>query len=117
MNLKDYLRKTGLTAFQFACEADISPTVISKILTGKQSDMYLSLAIRIQRATRGLVMPSDLISESAINHKMRTGSTTYSGNSKAAAGVENRNRDDKVKKKNHGHESKKINVGRFHTVL
>lgn len=70
MKLYDYLREEKMTAFDLAVMADVSPTIISKILSGT-GDLWLSIAMRISIATGGKVQPQEMISHETVMRKVK----------------------------------------------
>ena len=58
MKLKEYLEKNNITTYEFADIVNVTPTTIYNILKGK--DTYLSLALRIQEATKRKVKCHEL---------------------------------------------------------
>ena len=65
MKLKDYIEMEDMTVAQFSRRVKVTPRSISRILN-LEHDISLSLAIRIQRATRNKVKVEELISEQII---------------------------------------------------
>lgn len=67
MKLIEYLTDIGITPAVFAKKANISAPTIYNVLKGK--DIYLSIALRIEKATKRKVKCRELISESRIKKK------------------------------------------------
>lgn len=65
MKLKEYIEQEDMTVAQFSRRVKVTPRSISRILD-LGFDISLSLAIRIQRATRNKVKVEELISEKVI---------------------------------------------------
>lgn len=80
MNLKEYLDETGCTLTKFAKRANMSVQTIRNILDGK--DMYLSIASKIEVATKGNVTCQDLIAN--LSKKDLTNKALESSNSSQA---------------------------------
>jgi DNA-binding transcriptional regulator YdaS (Cro superfamily) len=65
MKLREYLNEHGTPISVFARRAGVSEATIHNILDGNK-DLYLSVALRIQKATKGQVTCEDLISEEIV---------------------------------------------------
>jgi DNA-binding XRE family transcriptional regulator len=60
MRLKTYLEMKGMPQGFFARVVEVSPAMISYLLSGKK-DPGLKLAMRIKKATKGKVCPEDFL--------------------------------------------------------
>ena len=61
MKLSEYLEHRGISARKFAEKAKISPPTIRNAIKGK--DIWLSTALKIEKASEGKVKCKDLIDE------------------------------------------------------
>jgi DNA-binding transcriptional regulator YdaS (Cro superfamily) len=61
MKLKQYLDKYGTPISAFARRAEISQVVVNDIVKEKKQDLYLSVALRIEDTTEGMVTCRELI--------------------------------------------------------
>lgn len=62
MKLKQYLQEEDISAAKFARRIQVSSVKVGSILK-EDSDSMLSIALRIQKETKGKVKPSDLLPE------------------------------------------------------
>ena len=69
MKLQDFLDETGITAGTLARKASIAPTTIYGVLKGKE--IYLSMAMKIERATKRKVKCQDLANEQLVGTRRR----------------------------------------------
>jgi predicted transcriptional regulator len=61
MNLREYFEETGTSVVNFAKKAGVSKLTIHNLLGGR--DVRMSIAVKIQRATKGKVKCEDLYEE------------------------------------------------------
>ncbi len=62
MKLKEYIEQEDMTVAQFSRKVKVTPASIHRILN-LDHDLHLSLALRIQKATKNKVKLEELISE------------------------------------------------------
>jgi len=60
MNLKDYLRETGMKKKFLAHKIGVNPITLTSFLTGKR-DISLSVGIRIEDVTNGAVTCREIV--------------------------------------------------------
>jgi hypothetical protein len=70
MKLKEYLEIEDITAAKFARKIQVSPMKVYMILH-QEGDMLLSIALRIQKETKGKVKPHELINEKVWKESQR----------------------------------------------
>ncbi len=71
MNLRQFLDETGMPITELARRSNVSPATIHNVLAGKK-DLYLSVAIMIEEATKGRVTHRELLPEHLLeDHKGR----------------------------------------------
>ena len=60
MNLKEYLKQEDMTAAQFSRKIGVSQALIG-LLIKKRRDLHLSTALKIEKYTKGVVKPHELL--------------------------------------------------------
>lgn len=81
MELQGYLEETGMPLAELARRASINPRTIKNILERK-ADIRLSVALRLEDATKGQVKCRDLLSEEFLRdlHRKNLDSQTEAHN-------------------------------------
>lgn len=70
MKLNEYLDKVGISVSEFSRRAGISVPTMFNILKDNR-DLFLSVAVKIERQTKGEVTCSELLPESVIHKKRK----------------------------------------------
>ena len=63
MKLEKYLKEIGISKAEFCRRAGISTRTLDNILNYSKKDLRLSIALKIQKETKGKVSCGDLIDE------------------------------------------------------
>jgi predicted transcriptional regulator len=68
MNLKKFIEETGITPAKFARRSDIPASTVYSLIKGA-TDPKLSIALKIEAATRGRVTIRDLMNHESQNDR------------------------------------------------